>query len=200
VRGDAFAGEAQDCGLEDAVIFAQRGQGLRVRRQLVFLLAPNTLAPRREMFGDECGRVETSVRQELQYAWWISREAGGIFLLPVISVVGLTLAALMRSALRRSWRPYYWLVLTHLLFFVAAVALGTLGAADGPVVRQPVQPNRAASLCVDILFWTSFASCTFWIWRMKGFRWFGVGFVGAMQIFVLLAFLVAGMSVSGDWL
>jgi len=35
---------------------------------------------------------------------------------------------------------------------------------------------------------------------MKGLRWFAACIVGVMQIFVLLAFLVAGMSVPGDWL
>jgi len=103
------------------------------------------------------------LRHELQYALWLSRQAGGVLLLPVISLVSLILAAIMHRALRRFWKPYYWFVLTHLSFFAAAMVVGTCGVADGPAALQPVQPNRAASPCVGILFWTSSASFAFWI-------------------------------------
>jgi hypothetical protein len=86
------------------------------------------------------------------------------------------------------------------LFFPVAIALGTFGAADAPGAIQPIHPNQVANVWVDILFWNSFASCAFWIWRMKGFRWFAAFLIGIMQVFVVLAFFVAGMSVTGDWL
>jgi hypothetical protein len=145
------------------------------------------------------------VRQELQYGLWILRMSLEGFMLPpifailAISFVGLIVSAI-RQPLERFWKPYHWYVLTHLSFFAVAIVLGTLGAADGPGAIQPIHPNRAANLCLGILFWASFASCAFWIWRMKGIRWFAASLVGIMQSFVLGAFFIAGMSVAGDWI
>jgi hypothetical protein len=39
---------------------------------------------------------------------------------------------------RRLWKPYHWLVLTHLLFFAAAIAIGVLW--ENPVTI-PVSPT-----------------------------------------------------------
>jgi hypothetical protein len=46
----------------------------------------------------------------------------------------------------------------------------------------------------------SFASCVFWIWRMNGFRWFAASLMALMEVPVLGALFVAGMSVTGDFL
>lgn len=140
------------------------------------------------------------MRDELQYAWWLAGQSGGVLLLPVIGYASLVLGATMHENLLRFWRPHHWLVLTHLLFFAAAVTLGTLGAADSPGAIRRSQANQAASLGIEILFWASFVSCAFWIWRMKGFRWRTACLVGLMQVFVILAFFVASMSITGDWL
>jgi hypothetical protein len=40
----------------------------------------------------------------------------------------------------------------------------------------------------------------FWVYKMKGLRWFAVSLVGLLEVIILSASFVAGMSVSGDWL
>jgi hypothetical protein len=60
--------------------------------------------------------------------------------------------------------------------------------------------NQIGTVCLDILWCASFASCAFWVWRMKGFRWFAISLMALLELPILGAILVAGMSVSGDWL
>jgi hypothetical protein len=40
----------------------------------------------------------------------------------------------------------------------------------------------------------------FWVYRMKGTRWFAFSLVAVLEVILLGAFFVAGMAVSGDWL
>lgn len=98
------------------------------------------------------------------------------------------------------WRPYYWLVATHLLFFAAAIGVGVLMAnpATNPNISHHAQ--RSAKLLLDAVTLCSFASCGFWIWRMKGIRWFATSLMALAEVVTWGAFVVAGMSISGDWL
>ncbi len=98
------------------------------------------------------------------------------------------------------WKPRHWLILRHLLFFPAAIAVGVLFA--NPLTGHgPAHPaNRFAVLCLNTLGYGSLASCAFWIWRMKGFRWFAAGLMILMELPMGGAVFVAGMSVTGDWI
>jgi hypothetical protein len=58
-------------------------------------------------------------------------------------------------------------------------------------------PGQALAGCCDL---PSIVSCGFWISRVKGFRWFAVSFLLRAEVITWGAFVVAGMSVSGDWL
>jgi len=101
----------------------------------------------------------------------------------------------------RLWKPYHWLVCTHLLFFAAAIALGVLRAAN-PIAdpNLPHNADPAARLYLDAITYGSFASCGFWTWRMKGFRWYAASLMAMAQLITYGALFVAGMSISGDWL
>jgi len=98
------------------------------------------------------------------------------------------------------WRPIYWLVVTHAFFFIAAIAVAVLGAnpITNPTVPHP--PIPAAERCLAILTFGSLASCGFWVWRMKGLRWFAASLMLVAEVITYGALFIAGMAVSGDWL
>ncbi|SRR5713226_1719946 len=80
-----------------------------------------------------------------------------------------------------NWRSYYWLTLTQLLFFPAIVSVAVLGRL-----------NRAA-----ILLCVALAVGAFWIYRMKGLRWFAFSLIAVQYVFLLGAFFVAVTAVTG---
>jgi hypothetical protein len=127
-----------------------------------------------------------------------------VFFTPVHFVFALVLISIVWAGIKqrpfraRLWQPHHWLVLTHLLFFAAAVALGVLCANDNRTA--PDHSGRLANLCLGALFYGSFGSCAFWIWRMKGFRWFASSLMALIELPTFGAVFVAGMSITGDWL
>jgi hypothetical protein len=105
-----------------------------------------------------------------------------------------------RHSIVAFWKPHHWLFLTHSLFFVLAILLGVLG--EKPLsgeMRPEYLPQSYAEVGVQAIMWWSFASCAFWIWRMKGFRVFAASMMLLLEVPVLGAIFVAGMSITGDW-
>jgi hypothetical protein len=98
------------------------------------------------------------------------------------------------------WRPFHWLVVCHALFFAAAIAVGVFGANPNSKPALPHPPNPTAVFCLYVVVSSSIVSCGFWIWRMKGFRWFAASLMVLSQTMTCGAFVVADMAVSGDWL
>ncbi len=96
--------------------------------------------------------------------------------------------------------PYHWLVLTHLLFFPAAIAAGVIWANPITNPTVPHHPIEAGRRCLDVLMYASFASCIWWVWRMPGFRWLAVSLMLLAEMLVFFGLFISGMSVSGDWL
>ena len=97
---------------------------------------------------------------------------------------------------RRLWKPGHWRVLAHLLFFPVAIVIGALFAApDGGRGY-----DLADWLLAAVVLCGSFVSCIFWISRMDDFRPFAVILMATLQIPILMAWFVASMSVTGDWL
>jgi hypothetical protein len=97
---------------------------------------------------------------------------------------------------RQLWRPAHWLVLSHLLFFGAAILIGTLFSYD----RAARAIDHRADQGLNVLFYGSLLSCAFWIWSMKGFRWFAASLMATIECLIVGALFIAGMSVTGDWL
>ena len=118
------------------------------------------------------------------------------------SVISLVWAAIKQRPFRaEKWRPYHWLVFSHFLFFLAAVVVGVVGgnpSTDPPYLPHP--PIAGAVRALDLVTYGSYASCVFWVWRMKGFRWFAVSLMIAAESITFGALFIAGMAVSGDWL
>src|SRR5262245_23454038 len=143
------------------------------------------------------------IQTALRFSGW----AFGFVVVGPLSIVALVVSAsFVWAALKqrpfhyRLWKPLHWLALSQLLFFPAAIAVGVLwpSPTTSPALRH--DPNRAAMLCLNVLWYASLASGVFWIWRMKGFRWFAGSLMALIELPTLGALFVAGMSVSGDWL
>ena len=97
------------------------------------------------------------------------------------------------------WKRAYSLILGNLLFIPITVAIGVLGAIDPGQVARP-EPNTLAVWASNCLFVAFFVLGVYWIYRMKELRWFASA-VLLLQLWLLLgAGLIAGMSMSGDWL
>jgi hypothetical protein len=119
----------------------------------------------------------------------------------VLALTSLTLAAITQKPIeRRLWKPYHWLVLTHLLFFPAVIAAGIIWANPITNPTVPHQAIEAGRRCLDVLMYASFASCVWWVWRMRGFRWFAVSLMLLAESLVFCGLFISGMSVAGDWL
>jgi hypothetical protein len=123
---------------------------------------------------------------------------------PVLLVTGVCIVSVVLAFVRQQpfrtglWRSSYWLIFTQLLFFPAIVAVGALfQAVSGP--PYPKQ-NLMGERLLDGLFYVSFATSAFWLWRMKGLRWLSASLLALQQIVLVAAGFIAGMSVSGDWL
>jgi hypothetical protein len=100
----------------------------------------------------------------------------------------------------RMWKPYHWLAITHLLFFAAAIVVGVLG--QNPMTNPTIthSADKTARLYLDVVTYGSLASCGFWIWRMKGFRWYATSLMALAELITWGALFVAGMSITGDWI
>jgi hypothetical protein len=122
------------------------------------------------------------------------------FVSPLVAVSFVWAGLTQRPFQARLWKPYHWLVLTHLLFFPAAIVVGVLFAnavTDPSIVKHA---DRSAVLWLNTLSYGSLASSAFWIWRMKGFRWCASSLMALIELPTLGALFVASMSATGDWL
>jgi hypothetical protein len=126
---------------------------------------------------------------------------GPLAIVTLVVTVSIVWAALKQRPFHyRLWKPFHWLVLSQFLFFPAAIVIGTLWPSPTTNPALPRDPNRTASLCLYVLWYASLASGVFWIWSMKGFRWFAGSLMALIELLTSCALFVAGMSVSGDWL
>ena len=122
-----------------------------------------------------------------------------VLVLVVLTMISLTLAAIKQRPFERElWKPYHWLVLTHLFFFPAVIAAGVIWT--NPVTNPTIPTTPLKQEDGSYLLWyASLASCAWWVWRMRGFRWFATSLMLA-EVPVFCGLFVAGMSVAGDWL
>jgi hypothetical protein len=120
-----------------------------------------------------------------------------ILLIPLSVSIGL---ASFRQKPWRSdtWHWSYWFALSQLLFFPMTIAVGVLFPAISSWPSP--QANAAGERWLNFTFYGSLATGVYWIYRMKGFRWFAASLIGLQQLVLACAGFIAGMSVSGQWL
>jgi len=120
--------------------------------------------------------------------------------------VTLALAANLALALKHKWpfrddrwKNEYWLAFVNLLFFPIIVAIGVVGAVNPSIVPRP-KPSTALVWTDNGTVIVSVALCVFWVYRMKGLRWFAFA-IELIQLWILMgAGFITGMALSGDWL
>lgn len=93
----------------------------------------------------------------------------------------------MRTAIEYSREALGFMLLPPVLLLFALAAASLLCARHLPFTQ-----TRAGVLALDILMYASFASCAFWVWKMKGFRWFAGSLVTVLELPVLGAFSYRG--------
>lgn len=97
------------------------------------------------------------------------------------------------------WKKEYWLVFTSYIFIPVTLAIGVIAAVDPEMVPRP-KPNTLAVWTSDGLFVAALLLGAYWVYRMKGLRWFALA-IALIQLWVLFsAGFIAGMALSGDWL
>lgn len=97
------------------------------------------------------------------------------------------------------WKKEYWLAFLSFIFIPTTIAIGVVGWIDPSLVPRP-KPNALLVWTSNGLFIASIVIGIFWVYRMKGLRWFALA-VALIQLWVLMgAGFIAGMALSGDWL
>ena len=129
-----------------------------------------------------------------------------LFFMPPVFLIFLSATVSLYLAFRKQrpfqgpmWKRSHWLVLTQLLFFPIVICIGVLYPADSPSFLRSTPRSIANDVC-DFLSWLSLALAAFWVYRMKGLRWFAVSVVTVLEMILVGAFFVAGMAITGDWL
>ena len=146
----------------------------------------------------------------IESALRLAEEAvGWAFLVPIFSwplmllfvgvMMGTSYSFTRRTPYAELWKRHYWLVFTHLLFFVFAIALGT-GRPYREYPGVTHQKDELGLFLLNAIWYGSLISCAFWIWRMRGMRWPAACLMLAMEAVVGGSLLVAGMSITGDWI
>jgi len=128
-----------------------------------------------------------------------------LFLPPALCATAPIFASLCMSIVRQQpfasdvWRKTYWVVIVQFLLFAGTITVAIVGWVDW---QQPIfpGPNRLGLRIVNALSLTSLLLGVYWVWRMKGKRWFATS-AALFQLSMLLgAGFVAGMALTGTWL
>jgi hypothetical protein len=124
-----------------------------------------------------------------------------ILIIVLLATVSLAIAYWKQRPFQNPlWKNSYWFVLTQLLFFPVVISIGVLYPADGPSYLRSTAHHSLANNACDFLSWLSLALSGFWVYRMKGLRWFAASLVTLLEMILFGAFFVAGMAITGDWL
>jgi hypothetical protein len=104
-----------------------------------------------------------------------------------------------RPFYRPIWKQTYSIVVLQFLFFPASLAVGVLGRVDWTQPHFP-GPNYWGLRAEDLFDLGSLILGSYWVWRMKGLRWFALSLT-MLQLWLLAAAgFIAGMSLTGTWL
>jgi hypothetical protein len=91
------------------------------------------------------------------------------------------------------WRNQYWLSLTQFLFFFAFVWVSAVAPYDYHHAKQ----NPVAHWAIPILCFAAPAMAVFWIYRMRGLRWFAASLMGVQLGIALGGLGIAVLTTSG---
>ena len=95
---------------------------------------------------------------------------------------------------RDVWKRKYYIAIVQLVCYPATLLVAACGAVDGP------EPNAWGFRATYALAIISFGVGIYWVWLMKGIRWFAVSVV-ILQLWLLAAAnFIAGMALTGRWL
>ena len=123
-------------------------------------------------------------------------------LVTVAIMVNLAVALIRKWPFRRDrWEKAYWLSFANFLFFPAIIAVAVIGTVAVPIGDAP--PPKLNTLAVwtsNGMFFASFLLGVYWVYRMKGLRWFALGLLIVQQWILCGAAFVAAMALSGTWL
>ncbi|HKF51948.1 MAG TPA: hypothetical protein VKB26_06525 [Candidatus Acidoferrales bacterium] len=97
------------------------------------------------------------------------------------------------------WKKSYWLVFANFLFIPVMLAIGVIWALD-PSSVQRGKPNFFAAWTPDGLLIVSLILGIYWIYRMKGLRWFGASITLVALWMLYWAGCITTMALSGYWL
>jgi hypothetical protein len=97
------------------------------------------------------------------------------------------------------WKQTYAIVVLQLLFFPAVLTIAVLGRVDGQQPHFP-GPNYWGLRAEALIDFGSLILGSYWVWRMKGLRWFASS-LSALQLWLVAAAgFIAAMSLTGTWL
>lgn len=123
------------------------------------------------------------------------------FLFPVATTATLAIGVMVLLRVgapnRRNWKHSYWFSATHLIFFAAAISVG-VWFHRSPAMGPDPETLKLALALLRWIFYASLGSCIFWVWRMKGMRWWAVVGFSFVEMTILGALFVSVMLVSGN--
>jgi hypothetical protein len=95
------------------------------------------------------------------------------------------------------WKKSYWLVLAQLLFYPAIMIAGKFFQLDPSYYLMNSKRQTTGFWTIDCLFIISLALSIFWVWWIKGFRWYIFIFVSVLQFLLCSAWLFSGFEITG---
>lgn len=118
----------------------------------------------------------------------------------VVLVVSLIASAIRQRPFNKPiWKQTYTIVILQFLFFPAVLAVAVLGRVDWQQPHFP-GPNYWGLRAEDLFDLGSLILGIYWVWRMKGLRWFALS-LAILQLWLLAAAgFIAAMSLTGTWL
>jgi hypothetical protein len=134
-------------------------------------------------------------------AWsWEFLYAQPVRFVTLVLGANLTLAVASKWPFRRDrWKKEYGFAFLSLLFIPITIAVADVGWVDPDPASHP-QPNELLVWANNGMLITAAVLAVFWIYRMKGLRWFALAIQLIQLWFLLGAGFIAGMALSGDWL
>ncbi|MGD1210851.1 MAG: hypothetical protein ABR973_05775 [Candidatus Acidiferrales bacterium] len=118
----------------------------------------------------------------------------------LLLAINFAAAVISQRPLRNPiWKRTYPFTIAQFLFFPATLAVAVIGRVDWQQPHFP-GPNYWGLRAEDVFAVSSVIVGSYWIWKMKGLRWFASS-LALLQLWLLAAAnFIAAMSLTGTWL